>query len=101
MAISFRRPRGAPAAPAAPAAPPPSPVRYYANTSGISNVRRYRIGPDWIEVTFQSKGVSTYLYTYASAGQAQVETMKRLAVAGWGLNRYIGRVVRTGYDSKW
>jgi len=70
----------------------------YANVGGNSGVRAYEIGPDWICVQF-SDG-STYLYTYQSAGYANVEEMKRLAMQGWGLNSFINRVVKYKYARK-
>ena len=106
MAVRFvrsigRQPAPGTTMPVAPGpTPAPSPVRYYANNSGISGVSRYRVGPTWIEVTFKSGSARTYMYTYASASPARVETMKRLAVAGWGLNRYINHLVGRDYASK-
>lgn len=70
----------------------------YANRGGDSNVAAFEIGPTSINVQFRD-GL-TYVYTYQSAGQGNVEQMKQLAMAGQGLNSFIGRVVRKGYARK-
>ncbi|MBA4341663.1 MAG: hypothetical protein C0423_05860 [Methylibium sp.] len=70
----------------------------YANGGGSSNVIAYEIGPHSIKVQFGDGSI--YLYTSQSAGAANLEQMKQLAKAGQGLNSFIGRVVRKGYDSK-
>lgn len=70
----------------------------YANTDGDSSVRAYEDGADYIRVRFSDGSV--YLYTYASAGQANIERMKQLARAGTGLNSFIMSNVRKKYESK-
>lgn len=70
----------------------------YKNLGGNSGVSAYAIGADSITVQFSSGAV--YLYTYGSAGNANIERMKSLAAAGEGLNSYINRNVRTDYESK-
>jgi hypothetical protein len=70
----------------------------YRNLSGQSGVLGYDLGADSIMVYF-SDG-SAYLYTYTSAGAANIEEMKRLAVAGSGLNSFIMRVVKKMYSKK-
>ncbi len=73
----------------------------YLNLSGDSGVEAYEIGDTFIIVRFREGKERTYKYTYTSAGAEHVETMKRLAKAGRGLNSYIGLYVKQGYDSKW
>jgi len=70
----------------------------YKNLGGDSGVSAYEIGDDSITVQFSTGAV--YLYTYRSAGSANIEEMKLLAAAGEGLNSYIKRYVNKGYESK-
>ena len=70
----------------------------YANTSGRSGVVAYEEGDDSITVSFRDG--SSYLYTYQSAGQANVEHMKSLAHGGNGLNAFINRNVKYSYERK-
>lgn len=70
----------------------------YKNLGGDSKIIAYEIGNDSIKVQFQGGG--TYTYTYQSAGQATIEHMKKLAIAGHGLNSYITTVVKKRYASK-
>lgn len=72
----------------------------YMNFNGNSNVGFFSIGQEYIDVRFANGGM-TYRYTYDSAGKDNVETMKELARQGYGLNSYINRFVRMGYESKW
>ena len=58
----------------------------------------YEIGPDSITVMFSDGSI--YLYTYQSAGSANIEHMKRLAIDGEGLNSFINRCVRKDYARK-
>jgi len=67
----------------------------YKNLGGNSNVIAYEIGSDSITVQFGDG--STYLYTYQSAGQSNIEHMKTLAIAGSGLNSFIMRNVKKLY----
>ena len=67
----------------------------YQNINGNSNVEAYAIGSD--EVKFYNTS-RTYRYSYASAGMNNVETMKQLAQRGYGLNSFIMRNVRFGYE---
>lgn len=73
-------------------------MNYYSNLSGRSNVYSYAIASDNITVTFN--GGATYLYTYSSSGVQHVEQMKILAVQGFGLNSYIGRIVKKNYAAR-
>lgn len=70
----------------------------YRDIGGDSGVSAYETGPDYIRVQFSTGAV--YRYTYASAGARNVEHMKRLAAAGDGLNAFINRHVRKGYERK-
>lgn len=70
----------------------------YANRGGDSNVLAYEIEHSSIKVQFGDGSI--YLYTSQSAGPANLEHMKQLAIAGQGLNSFIGKVVRKGYASK-
>lgn len=70
----------------------------YKNRGGDSGIVSYQIEPDFITVKF-SDGV-TYIYTNQSAGNANIEHMKKLAIAGEGLNSFINRCVRKCYARK-
>lgn len=72
-------------------------MEYYRNSGGNSGVSPYEIGTDYIKVRF-SGNFKTYTYSYRKAGSMHVETMKRLARSGSGLNRYINRNVKNLYD---
>jgi hypothetical protein len=61
----------------------------YRNLAGNSGVAAYEILRDGIVVRFNNG--ATYLYDDRAPGHAQVEDMKRLAVAGRGLSSYISR----------
>jgi len=69
----------------------------YRNSGGDSGVSSFEIGTDFINVKF-SGSFRTYRYSYRKAGQHHVETMKRLARSGSGLNSYINRHVKNLYD---
>ena len=70
----------------------------YKNLIGTSGVAAYEIGQG--SLTGQFKDGSVYLYTDQSAGAGNIQRMQQLAVAGSGLNSFIGRVVRKGYADK-
>lgn len=71
----------------------------YANNSGRSNVVAYHIGGDFIVVQFPHN--SFYKYTYSSAGQAAIESMKRFAESGSRLGTYIStKATQPDYESK-
>lgn len=70
----------------------------YKNLGGDSGVASYEIGEESIEVQFNDGMI--YLYTDDSAGSENIEEMKRLAIAGEGLNSFINRVVKKRYASK-
>jgi hypothetical protein len=79
-------------------------MEIYKDLSGQSNASRYEIGQDYITVEFKTRGkdgCNTYKYTYMSAGEANIEHMKKLAVAGLGLNSFINTQVKKRYECKW
>jgi hypothetical protein len=73
-------------------------MKRYKNLSGDSGVVAYETGSDSIKVEFADGGL--YLYTYASAGAANIEQMKALAASGKGLATFIVRNVREAYAAK-
>jgi len=68
----------------------------YRDIDNDSGVAAYEVGPDFIRIAFKGSG-RPYLYSYASAGQSNVETMKRLAASGDGLNAFINQHVKDDY----
>ncbi len=70
----------------------------YRNITGSSGVRAYEIGSDYITMEFSDGAV--YRYTYASAGQQNVEHMKGLAEAGQGLGTFLNTTVAKLYERK-
>lgn len=70
----------------------------YRNLGGDSNVASYDAGDDYIRVRFNDG--KTYLYTYLSAGSANIERAKMLAQAGRGLNSFINLHMRKKYAGK-
>ena len=58
-----------------------------------SNVKEYRLGTDYIDVRFWGSEI-IYRYSYIKTGKLYVEEMKRLAIAGEGLNAYIMKHAR-------
>lgn len=74
----------------------------YLNLNGDSGISSYEMGQDFISVTFTQGTFRTYSYTYARPGATHVETMKQLAIQGYGLNAYINSnpAVRNGYASR-
>ena len=74
-------------------------MQRYANIDGDSSVAGYERAPESITVQFTDGW--NYLYTYASCGMVNCERMKSLAASGDGLNSFIMRNVRTGYERKW
>jgi hypothetical protein len=73
-------------------------MQRYGNAGGDSGISAYEFGGDWITVEF-SDGAA-YRYTYASAGAGCIEQMKQLAQRGSGLNGYINRYAKHGYESR-
>lgn len=72
-------------------------MKIYKNFGGNSNVSEYEAGVDYIIVVFKGS-MKLYRYSYKSAGEHNVERMKALADAGMGLNSYINRFVKFGYE---
>lgn len=78
-------------------------MKEYKNLGGQEEVESYEYDGSSITVKFKVKsdgGHDTYTYTYASAGPENVEEMKKLALAGEGLQGFIRANVRTKYESK-
>jgi hypothetical protein len=73
-------------------------MTHYRNTSGDSGVAAYEVGEDFIAVKFSTGAI--YTYNYSSAGSGNIETMKRLAASGNGLNSFINTNVKTRYARK-
>lgn len=73
----------------------PNTMERYRNTGGDSGVMAYENGSDNIKVQFSDN--SLYLYNYSKPGRHHVETMKRLALRGSGLNSYINKHVKFKY----
>ena len=71
-------------------------MQFYANLRGNSPVVGYKVEPERITVWFKTG--KPYSYSYAKAGVANVEQMKRLAADGAGLSAFITRNVRYLYD---
>lgn len=59
----------------------------YKNLSGASKVARYEIQKDMVTIRFTDSSV--YNYSNQSAGTANIDKMKTLAVAGKGLGTFI------------
>ena len=70
----------------------------YGNLNGNSGVMNTLIGPDYIDVEFNSGGA--YRYTKDSVGRENLEIMKNLAINGKGLNGFINKVVYRQYAEK-
>lgn len=71
-------------------------MQVYKDINHDSGVRGYEIGDTYITVWFDGTARS-YTYSYASAGAENVETMKRLAENGDGLNAFINNFVKFKY----
>jgi hypothetical protein len=70
-------------------------MKPYGDPGGSSGVVAYDAGPDFIRVAFRNGSV--YLYTYASAGAANIEHMKHLAQSNRGLTTFINTRVWNRY----
>ncbi|RYZ53639.1 MAG: hypothetical protein EOP49_06910 [Sphingobacteriales bacterium] len=65
-------------------------MQSYVSLSGKkSGVTAFETGKDYILVLFENGG--TYRYSYHSAGEQVVETLKELALRSKGLSTYISR----------
>ena len=72
-------------------------MKTYADLNNNSGVSSYEIEPTSIKVWF-NRNVYSYVYSYNSAGKYHVEHMKKLAIAGKGLNTYIDKNVKRDYE---
>jgi len=70
----------------------------YKNLGGNSGIYAFEIGDNNIKVHFNDGAI--YLYTYESTGTSNIETMKKLASSGQGLNSFIVREVKNNYAAK-
>ncbi len=70
----------------------------YRNITGSSGVKSYEIGDEYITIEFSDGAV--YRYTYASAGEENVERMNGLAEAGQGLSTFLNTTVSKLYERK-
>lgn len=73
-------------------------MRQYANRGGDSGVVGFELTANGIIVHFYDGGV--YLYGSRRPGPRHVSRMRKLALAGEGLNGYINREVRFDYEAK-
>lgn len=73
-------------------------MKRYKNIDGDSGISAYENDAESITVKFSDGNV--YQYTYRSAGVINVEEMKYLASRGRGLNSFINRNVKKGYEKK-
>jgi len=65
-------------------------MQSYKSRSGKkSGVTGFNIGPDFIDVKFETGEI--YLYSYKSPGKAMTEQLKKLALANEGLSTFISR----------
>ena len=72
-------------------------MQNYADINDDSGVSSYEIGAAYLKVWFNRDSTS-YVYSYSSAGEYHVEHMKKLAVAGKGLNTFIDKNVKRDYE---
>jgi len=75
-------------------------MQRYRNWSGTSGVRAFEIGPDYIVLQWASPKL--YTYSYETIGERNVEEMKRLALKGSHLNKFINEhpEIRKGFVRK-
>ena len=72
--------------------------RRYKNLSGKSMIAKYEIEKDAINITFTNS--TAYRYTNQSAGPENISKMKSLALAGKGLDTFIGANVKERFERK-
>ena len=70
----------------------------YSNKDGKSGIAAYELGKGYIRVMFKSRDV--YRYDHIRPGITAVSEMQALAIAGRGLNSYIGKYVRKNFSLK-
>jgi hypothetical protein len=68
-------------------------MQRYSDIDRDSGVREFEIHDTLIIIIFSGSS-KTYTYSYQSAGKHHIEQMKRLALAGEGLNAYINKNVK-------
>jgi hypothetical protein len=71
-------------------------MQRYRDTDHDSGVHSFEINDNSIIIKFSGTS-RTYTYSYVSAGQQHIENMKRLALAGDGLNAYINKNVKNKF----
>ena len=71
-------------------------MQTYRDVDRDSGVEAFELTPNSIIVKFKGSA-RTYEYSHASAGVANVDEMKRLALSGDGLHSYINRRARLNY----
>ena len=72
-------------------------MKTYADLNDDSGVSSYEINATSIKVWF-NRNAASYIYSYVSAGEYHVEHMKKLAIAGNGLNTFIDKNVKCDYE---
>lgn len=72
-------------------------MQRYADLNDDSGVSSFEMGSSYIKVWF-NRDAASYVYSHVSAGGYHVEHMKKLAVAGKGLNTYINKNVKRDYE---
>jgi hypothetical protein len=73
-------------------------MQRYSNRGGDSGIVAYEYDATSIRVQFSDHAV--YEYTAVSAGQSNIDKMKRLAEAGKGLNAFININVKFKFSRK-
>lgn len=71
----------------------------YKNLGQNSNVSTFEIGESSISVVFNNSPFM-YIYDYSKPGIKHVETMKKLALEGKGLNAYINHYIKKNYAKR-
>ena len=74
-------------------------MQRYENKGGDSGVVGFEITADSITVQFRDGW--KYVYDNSVPGESIVAEMKKLALAGHGLNSYISRVVKKSFSRKY
>jgi hypothetical protein len=64
-------------------------MRHYKNINQGSSVLAYEYGNEWITIEYVTGNLHTY--KYADAGRSHVESMKKYADKGKGLDSYISQ----------
>jgi hypothetical protein len=73
-------------------------MRRYGDTDGNCSVRAFELSVDSITVEFSDGTV--YLYNHSSAGIANIQQMKQLALNGKGLDNYIIHYARKAHAAQ-